>query len=182
MRDDGAERRDQSNASGAQFVAVGDRKALEEAFTSRSNAEQNLTGVGTAAGACEQSLGFEAAAQFNCGVMPNLEPPGERANRGSQPLRQSFDGEQGLMLLWLDARLAGGTFAEIEEAPNFVTEAGEGLVVDLVALCTHAFHYIVLRYTRNKAATLGAIAASNKKAANSLAGIRGLEAWGAVKA
>ncbi len=148
MRDYQAESLNQSRASGAEFVAMREREAFEEAFTARGDTQQDFAGVGTAAGAGEQSFGFEAAAQFDCAVVADLQALGESANGGRHSRWQSLESEQSLMLLRLDAGGAGGVLAEIQEAADFVAESCEGLIVDRIALYRHAD--IISYYDINK--------------------------------
>jgi len=133
-----AKGRYQSRAGRAKFIAMRKRKALEEAFAARGDAQQDFARVGVASGAFEQSLRFEAAAQFNRAMVANLQALGERANGGGQRGRQSFQGKQSLVLLGLDAGGAGGILAEIQEAADFVAESRESPVVDGAAAHGHA--------------------------------------------
>jgi len=125
-----------------------ERKAFEEASAARSDAQQDFSSVGTAARADEQSFGFEAAAQLDGAVVADLQALGESADGGRHSRWQSLESEQSLMLLRLDAGCACGVLAEIQEAADFVTESGEGLVVDCMAMCGHA--YIISYYDINR--------------------------------
>jgi hypothetical protein len=142
--DDRAEGVDQARAGSAEFVAMREREAREEACAARRYAQQDLAGVGTAARADEQSFGFEAAAQLDGAVVADLQALGESADGGRNSQRQSLKSEQSLMLLRLNAGGASRVLAEIQEAADFVTESGEGLVVDCMAMYGHA--YIISYY------------------------------------
>ncbi len=114
------------------------REARQEAFTAWSDAQQDFSSVGTAARADDQSLGFEAATQFDRAVVADLQALGESADGGRHSRWQPLESEQSLMLLRLNAGCAGGILAEIQEAADFVAESGEGLVVDCMAMYGHA--------------------------------------------
>lgn len=61
--------------------------------------------------------------------MLELEAFGENADGGTTSRGQSFDGEERLVLLGFEAGCAGGHFAEIEEAADFVAKVGQRPVV-----------------------------------------------------
>lgn len=84
-----------------------------------------------AAGAPDQPFGFEAAAEFDGGVMADLQPLGQGADCGRRPTRQPLDRQQCLVLLRLDAGGARGLFAEIQEAPDLIAKLRERPVIDL---------------------------------------------------
>jgi cytochrome c peroxidase len=81
---------DQSRAGCSELVTMRKREAFEEAFTARTDSQQNFARIGMATGAFEQSLRFEAAAQFDRTVVADLQALGEHADRGGQRGRQSF--------------------------------------------------------------------------------------------
>jgi len=90
---------------------------------------------------------FQAAAKFDRRVMPDLQPLGERANRGFQSRRAPLDCEKRLMLLRFDTRSARRTFAEIQEPANFVAKVCERVVMDRARnRFPHTHKYIVSRY------------------------------------
>lgn len=100
------------------------REAFEEAFTARTDSQQDFSGVGTTADALEQSFRFEAAAQFDRAMVADLQTLGESADRSGKSWGQPFQRKQRLMLLRLDAGGAGRILAEIQKAPDFVAESG----------------------------------------------------------
>jgi hypothetical protein len=97
-----------------------------------------------------QSLLFQAGGQLDGGVMPDLQPLGEIADRGFLDGRQTLDRSERLMLLRFKACCAGSSFAEIQELADFVPEIGQRAIK--MAKCAHNFsfqlllYYIALRY------------------------------------
>src|SRR5215472_11015667 len=85
--------------------------------------------------------------------MLDLQPLREHADRCTLPIRKTFNGEQGLMLVWLDSCLTRCFFAEVQKTANLITKIRQGLVINwrpARASLRHLAHlvgnYIVTRY------------------------------------
>ena len=81
--------------------------------------------------AADHSEGGQAVDELDDRVVLELELPGERADGREAVRRKPLDGEQQLVLLGLEPRLAGRLLAEGEEAPEEVAEMGQVLVIRL---------------------------------------------------
>ncbi len=75
---------------------------------------------------------LQPVCQFNRAVMLDLQALGKQADGGVRGSRQSFDGQQRLVLLRFDSGSARGLFAQVLEAPDFITELRERAIVDLL--------------------------------------------------
>lgn len=73
---------------------------------------------------------FQAIDKFHGTVMLDLETFGKDADSGIRGGRQTFDSQERLILLWLNARSSGSLFAEILEAAHLVAKFGERAVIE----------------------------------------------------
>lgn len=71
----------------------------------------------------------QAVYQFNSAVVADLKTFRQFADRRSFACRQSFNGEQNLVLLGLDSLSSCGCLAELEKEPDLMAKLGEGAVI-----------------------------------------------------
>jgi hypothetical protein len=77
----------------------------------------------------QQAVRFQPIHQFDGAVMLDLQPLREHADGGVFRAGQTFNGEQRLKLLRLDAGSVRRLVAQDLEAPDFVTKIGQRLIV-----------------------------------------------------
>lgn len=109
---------------------MGKRNLRERVFPAVGQTQNHLAAVGEAANAFDQSVCFQSIHKFHSTVVLDLQALGEYSHRGATYVRQAFDRQQCLVLLWLDACGSGGLLAQNLKAPDFVAELGERLVID----------------------------------------------------
>lgn len=147
MREDRLESGNQTGPGGTQLSAMRDGKSLEQLFASARDAEIHSAGVIPAAGAANPPVRLQAMAELDGGVMTDLQPLRKRTDRSLEFRRAAGDREKRLMLLRLDARCVRRSFAEIQEAANFVAKVRERFVIDFgLRIRLHDRDYIVIRY------------------------------------
>lgn len=105
-------------------------KSGKQPLTLRGHLDENLARIEVAATPYRESPRNQAVHQLHGAVMADLQALGEHPDGGSLALGQSFDGEQELVLVGLDAGGPRLVFAEHEEAADLVAKLGEGLVVN----------------------------------------------------
>ncbi len=98
----------------------------------RRQAEQHLAPVGFAALPPNQPVSFQTIRQLNSAVMSDLKPLGQNTHGRVSACWKSLDCQQGLVLVWFDPRFARSLLAEVQKAPDFITEIGERRVIDLL--------------------------------------------------
>jgi hypothetical protein len=130
-RDRHLERLDQSWLGGAQFLAVRQRKLLEDPLAARGDNELHLAPIGAIARPPDPAVCFETAAQLHGAVVANLEPLGQDSDRRLESGRPALDCQQGLMLLRFNPGGARNDLAEVQEPANFMPEVRESRVINL---------------------------------------------------
>ena len=99
------------------------RKLLQNSFTVRSNVQQDLAPVLTAAPAADKACGLQAVYQFHRAVVANLQPFRQFRDPWTDLPGQPFDCQQELVLLGLKSGFARRLLAEMQksadEAPEF---------------------------------------------------------------
>jgi len=120
------------------------REIPKNLFATRGEPELDLATVRAAARTGDQPARLKAIGEFDGAVMADVQALGEFADGGGFGVRHSFNGEQRLVLLGLDAHGAGSIVAETKETANLVTEFGEGREVNIACVVAHA--YIVSRH------------------------------------
>jgi hypothetical protein len=113
----------------SQFRTVVNGKLAEDFFTFRREADEHLPAILVRAMPPHATRGGEAVDQFDGTVMPDLQPLGELGDTGTRSPRQAFEGQHQLMLLRLEAGLASRLLAEVQEAPQLVTDLRQRFVV-----------------------------------------------------
>jgi hypothetical protein len=108
---------------------VRQRQPAQHGLPLRADLDQDLPLVHFVAEPPEQSERDHAVDEPADRVMLELELPGQRPDGGEAVVRQSFEGQEELVLPGPESRGARGVLAEQEEAPDQVPEAGEGGVV-----------------------------------------------------
>jgi hypothetical protein len=137
--DDCLQRSHERRRDAAQFVPVGQGEAPKQLLSPRGHLYQHLTSVDVATAPCRESPVDQPICQFHRGVMPDLEPLGERPNRRPLTLGEAFDGKQELVLLRIETSGPRFSFAEGEKAPDLMPKFCQGLVVN-------RGNHIVVRY------------------------------------
>jgi len=126
-----SQRLDQPGSGRPKLPAMQQRKFFEQPFTPDRQAQQDFTTVRLTARTANPTVALEAAAQFDGGVMLDLQLLGQCADGRVLASGKSLDGEKGLILLRVDARRASGLPAEMQVAANFVPEARQCFIVNL---------------------------------------------------
>jgi hypothetical protein len=81
----------------------------------------------------------EAIDYLNCAVMAQAKPLRKRPDGGKSSFRQSFNGEQDLVLLRFDALRPSGFFAQVQELADAIAELGKLAILgsrNLSAVCS----------------------------------------------
>jgi len=128
--DDCLQRLHERRRHAAQFVPVGQGEAPKQLLSPRSHLDQHLASIDVATAPCRESPVDQPVYQFHRGVMPDLEPLGERTNRRPLSLGEAFDGKQELVLLRIETSCPRFSFAEGEKAPDLMPKLCQGLVVN----------------------------------------------------
>ena len=123
------EGRHQGRAGGAQFRAVVEREVAEFRLARGGEVDQDAAAVGVVPPAPEQPQAFEAVDQFDGAVVLQEEPLGQGADRGRDRRRETFQRQEELVLLRLQASRARGLLAEMEEAPEAIAHLGQRAVL-----------------------------------------------------
>jgi hypothetical protein len=113
----------------AQLVPVRQGKSREKALTLRGDLEQDLSPIDVAATPSDEPPLDQAIRELHGAVMPNLQPFCENPDRWPLAAGESFDGEQELVLAWLDTGRPRFAFTEREEAADLIAKLGQGLVI-----------------------------------------------------
>jgi hypothetical protein len=119
---------DEVGAEFVEFAGVVLGEFAESARACRCEAEQNLAAVVRVGHAPEESGFFAAVAEFDSAVMAETEFVGDVSDGNEFVYGCACNLEEQLMLLRCEAGADGGFLAEVEEAAEFATEAGEGMV------------------------------------------------------
>jgi hypothetical protein len=124
-RGEGAEQR---GTGATKLGAMRDAEALEDATTACGDDEDDLAPIARA-----WLLAYEPTRDTSCdeldgAVVLDLQALGDASDRRRLALREATDGEQELVLLRLEARVARGGFAEDDEAPDAIADLGESAV------------------------------------------------------
>ena len=108
---------------------MGERQFAEDGLRLRSDLDQDFALVQGVAVAADHAQRGQAVDEAHDGVMLQLQLPGQGAD-GRQPVGgQPLDREEQLVLLGLEALLAGRPLAEHEEAAKKVAEVGQALII-----------------------------------------------------
>lgn len=141
------ERPDEVRARRAQLGLVGGRQLLEETCACSRDLQHHHTPVGLAPSAPDKPPPDESVNERYDAVVSNHESLRERPDRGAHPRRQAHEGEQELVLRWLNAGLTRRALAEGQKRPELVAHLRESLVVGLHVPVLWAAKCIVPRYT-----------------------------------
>jgi len=105
-----------------------DGQFVENAFTRGGKANKDFTAV-VGCGLARNGAALDHAIdEFDGTVMTDLKPGGKLADGGEFSDGQSFDGEEKLMLLRLDAVGAGSFFAIAKEETDLMSKLGEAAI------------------------------------------------------
>src|SRR5262245_1693600 len=127
--DDGPERTQEPRPDRPHLGPVRRGQPAEQRLAAGREADQHLPAVGGAAHPAHEPPLLHPIHQLHRAVVPHLQPLGERSHRRLDPIRDSLDREQQLMLLGLEARVARGLVAEPKEAPKLVAKIRERAIV-----------------------------------------------------
>ena len=116
-----------------QLRLMAHREAAQNTFTFRRQPKQHLPAVVLASRSFAQVGDLEPICELYGAMMLNLQPFRQHANGRLLAVRKSLNHQQRLMLLGLNSSLARGTFAEIEEPPEFISESRQSLIIQ----CSH---------------------------------------------
>jgi hypothetical protein len=101
------------------------RKPMQQGFAVRRQFYQHLAVVIISVPAPQGTALNEAVDKLHGTVMAKAELARERSNCRADTLGQTFDGQEQLMLLRLDASGPGYLLAGMKKLPDAVTELGE---------------------------------------------------------
>ena len=99
-----------------------EREAMQNALAFCGETEQNSAGVLGAELPCQQTQGLQAIHQSDGAVMLEQQAIRKMTDGWQTTLRHPFQGQQGLMLLGLQAGIASRRLTEIEKAPDLKAE------------------------------------------------------------
>jgi hypothetical protein len=102
---------------------------MKHCFTLSGNNKLNLTSIVIGAAALHETTPRQTIYEFYGTVGTNLHAIRQRADVRPHVYRQTFQGQQKLMLPRLEASLACGLLAEMQEAANLVAEFRERWIV-----------------------------------------------------
>ena len=125
------EEADEEGADGLQFLMVSGGKAGEFVAAAGGELHEDAAAVVGGGGALDELPGLQAVDEADGAVVGDAEALGEFADGDPVAAGVALDGEEGEVLLHLQAVLLGGLFAEGEEFAEFVPEGCQGLVVAL---------------------------------------------------
>ena len=129
-----AKRGNQRGGRRAEFLTMMQGELAQHLLATRSEADVNLAPVFGAAVALDQVFFLQAADQLHRAVMLNLQALSEIGNAGAIAAACPAYGQHELMVLRLDARLAGCLLAEMQKAADLVAKLGQRRVVGLLEI------------------------------------------------
>ena len=104
VADDGLERAQERRSYRAQLGAMRERELLQELFPAGRQSEEDFAAIRLAPRTSNQPSRFKAVAQFDRAVMTDLKALRKQSHCRLHVVSQSFDDEQRLMLVRLNAR------------------------------------------------------------------------------
>jgi len=109
-------------ANAAQLLLMRRGKFLQRLLAPLRQCEIYLAAIGTVVFAHDKTLFYEAVDQPDRAVMTDLQALGQFFDRNLPPRRQTFDGEQSLVLLRRHPRAMRCFLAEAEKLPERITQ------------------------------------------------------------
>jgi len=119
----------QRRADPAELVFVRRGEPVEQLFATRRQSDHDAPAVFRRVFAADELQPFEAVEEFDGAVVADLQSLGQFADRDGIASGESFDGEQGLMLLRGEPCAPGGIFAEPKELAQRVSERRQVFVL-----------------------------------------------------
>src|SRR5258708_22948624 len=113
----------------AEFLAMGSRESLENLGSGTAEFHKDFAPVLVIILPFNQFLGGETVNQFDGCMMNDLELFCQFTDGYTFPLRESFDGKQGLILARSETSGLSGFFTELEESPKMIAECCEQSVL-----------------------------------------------------
>ncbi len=113
VADDGLERAQERRSYRAQLGAMRERELLQELFPAGRQSEEDFAAVRRASRTTNQPSRFQAVTQLDRAVMTDLKALRKQAHRRLHALAQTFDDEQRLMLVRLNARRSRPLLTEV---------------------------------------------------------------------
>jgi hypothetical protein len=95
---------------------------MQQFLTMRGKFYEHFPAVFLTVPTRDRSAIHEAIDQFNGTVMAQTEPFRKRPDGRTAPLRQSFYGQEDLVLMWFDALRSGRFLAQVLEVANAIAE------------------------------------------------------------
>ena len=77
----------------------------------------------------DEAAGLDTIHELHGAVVLDLQARRQDADRRLPTLWHALQGEEHLVLLGFKARRAGGSFAEVQEAPELIAELGQRLIL-----------------------------------------------------
>src|SRR5689334_3066924 len=105
-----------------------ERKLLQYSFPMRRQIKQHFTAIFCCPLTAHEPSCLKSIDQFHSAMVLNLQPIGNFHDPRTNATRKPFEGEQQLMLLWLQACAARRLFAEVNESPYQPAKFGQGLI------------------------------------------------------
>lgn len=113
----------------AQLLVMRHGEAFQDGVTARCQNQKNTPAVGAAGHPAHVTFGDQTVGQANRAVGEDLQPFRQFTQENPFAARKTFDGQQGLVVLGRNARLAGRPLAEAEKLTKRPTELGEPLII-----------------------------------------------------
>jgi hypothetical protein len=127
---DGLQRQQDLLASGTKLRAMRKGNPPENSFSARRQMQKHSPPVRARARALQQAVRLEPVHEFHGAVMLDLQPLRQIAHRGVVAVGQALYGQEGLVLLRLDACGSNSLLAQILKSADFVTKIGKRLIVN----------------------------------------------------
>ena len=106
-----------------------EREERQEVLPPRRELHQHEPAVILGSNPPDEAAGLHAIDELHGAVVLDLQALRQDADRRLPTLWHALQGEEHLVLLWFKARRAGGSFAEMQEAPELIAELGQRLIL-----------------------------------------------------
>jgi len=119
-------------AFGRQLVERVLRQLTQESFPGGSKTHDDFAAIETVTPPLDHPLPHETIHQLHRGVVPDLQPLGQGADRCRLTTLESLHLQEQQILLRLDASGMGSDLADAQEPANLVAQIREGSIVETV--------------------------------------------------
>src|SRR3989442_618934 len=120
----------QLRALGPQFFHRIQRELPQHRLAGGTERDRDFAPIATVTPACDHVALDQPVDELHDAVVAELEPLGQRSDRGRPTAVQALELQEQEILLGLDTGRPGSLLAAPHEAPDLVTQLGQGLVVD----------------------------------------------------